>query len=308
MYTGNSAYCYSNSLHICLQAAGMGAVPNVGFLECLTGLPFGSCFISDDDLPLFFPSPARTHPHEGLSRALETLGWTCNLWQGDNATEARVVLESALSNGPVLLGPVDMSFLSYDPNHKNKTGADHFVVVVGMDGDLVTLHDPQFYPYATLPLNELMQAWNATPIGYMEIPYTLRTDFREVTRVARDRQVRRTLDAARMMQTDVCEGPVAYAGATAFKKVVALLEPSPPPALIGFLIHFALPLGARRCIDARQFMAEAGQSGLMTLYDDKAKLYGRAQYYAVAEKWEIVSEIFGALAELEDQLQVFETD
>ncbi len=301
MYTGNSSYCYSNSLHMCLQQAGMKRLPGVSFIECLTGMPFGTCFLNFD-IPMFFPSPAETDPHTGLSRALETLGWTCNLWQGENEEEARIKLEYALREGPVLLGPLDMSFLSYDPNHKSKAGGDHFLVVLDIKDNLVELHDPQFYPYALLPVREMMQAWNASTIGYIDKTYTLRYDFRERNTVSREQLLMTMLDVAQTLQIDVHDGPIAYTGATAFQKASELLQPGPTPDFAGFLTHFVLPIGARRSVDAMQFMMEIGKGELGKLYEDKAKLYGRAQYYAATQKWPKVWGIFGELASVEEQL------
>lgn len=80
-YTGKSEYCYANSLHMCLLAAGFaaGELPEPGFLECLTTLPFGSMYERLEDGPLFFPSPIAMSPDTGLDRALDTLGWSCEL-------------------------------------------------------------------------------------------------------------------------------------------------------------------------------------------------------------------------------------
>ena len=89
-YSGNSAYCYSNCLHMCLAHTGMTPMPSVGLVECMTGMPFGACFLKEDP-PLFFPSPACIDPDIGLSRAVETLGWTCTLWRGNDRDVDRLV-------------------------------------------------------------------------------------------------------------------------------------------------------------------------------------------------------------------------
>jgi hypothetical protein len=301
MYTGNSAYCYSNSLHMCLQHAGMREIPNVGLLECATGMPFGTSFLNFK-MPLFFPNPAKSDPDQGLSQALGTLGWTCELWQGNEAETARAELEVVLRYGPVLLGPVDMSFLRYDPNHTSKQGGDHFVVALSIEDTFVRLHDPQFYPYAVLPINQLMQAWNASTIGYIDKTYTLRHSFREQHRFFNEQVMRATFEVARQLQTDCPDGPVIYGGVAAFDQAVALLEQQPSPDFAGLLVHFALPIGARRSIDAMQFMKQAGKEELSKLYDTKAKLFGRAQYYAATGNWTKVVETFNGLAMAEGQL------
>jgi len=177
-YSGNSAYCYSNSLRMCLQHAGLLHLPEVGLLECLTGMPFGACFLQLD-APQFLPSPADINPDNGLTRALDILGWTCARWQGDDVDSALAALKEALSAGLVLLGPLDMGFLPYDPNHRIKRGGDHFIAVLSLDANRVRVHDPQLYPFAVLPVTDLVRAWNAQDLGYSTCAYTLREDFRE---------------------------------------------------------------------------------------------------------------------------------
>ena len=301
MYTGNSSYCYSNSLHMCLRQAKMHDLPDVSFLECLTGMPFGASFFKFET-PMFFPSPVSTEPDTGLTQALETLGWTCELWQGDDAGEAKAELDKALRYGPVLLGPIDMGFLSYDPNHEGKRGADHFIVVLKVEDDITQLHDPQFYPYVTLPIDELIQAWCADHIGYIDKNYTMRYRFQEQHKMLKKQMFETTLEIAKKLQTDSSKGPIAYGGAAAFEQALNLLEKVPSPAFASLLTHFALPIGAKRSIDAMHFTKEAGNAELASLFDTKANLFGSAQYYAVTEDWAKVTERFVELTEIEKQL------
>lgn len=286
---------------MCLQQAGMSKVPNASLLECFTGMPFGTTFFNFA-VPMFFPNAAQTDPHQGLSQALTTLGWTCELWQGDDATTAKAELEAALRYGPVLLGPIDMSFLRYDPNHENKKGADHFVVVLNIKDEVVQLHDPQFYPYALLPMDELMQAWNADAIGYINKTYTMRHHFREQHKFSHRQILKTAFKIAQKFQMDALAGPVVYGGKAAFNQAVKQLEQSPNPAFIGLLMHFALPIGARRSTDAMQFMKNLGKSELTELYKTKATLFGSAQYYAVTDDWSKVVDLFHKLGAVEENL------
>ena len=300
-YTGNSSYCYSNSLHMCLQDAGMIDLPDASFLECLTGMPFGACFLKLD-MPIFFPSPAKTSPDRGLSQALKTLGWSSEVWRGDDAQTARAKLEAVLKSGPVLLGPIDMGFLKYDPIHKNKGGTDHFVVILSVENDMAQLHDPQFFPFTTLPMDDLMAAWNASSIDYANNAYTMHYGFREERKVSRAEMVKATLEIAQELQADYPEEPFAYGGPSAFRQVLEVLEGTPSPEFAGFLAFFALPIGARRSLDAANFMKEAGEAELAQLYERRAKLFGNAQYYATTQQWSKLTDPFKSLAEVEGQL------
>src|SRR5947209_14948986 len=76
-YIGSGDYCFSNSLHMSLLGSGAPAdsLPSTGFLECLTTLPFGYTYLKEAEL-FFFSGP---NPDLGLTRAIETLGWTCQV-------------------------------------------------------------------------------------------------------------------------------------------------------------------------------------------------------------------------------------
>ena len=299
--SGNSAYCFSNSLHMCLGHAGMAGRPSVSTVECMTGMPFSAAFFQVDP-PLFFPSPATTDPDSGLTRALQTMGWGCELWQSDDESEAQYVLEEAIEEGPVLLGPLDLGYLPFDPNHARKRGSDHYVVALKRAGELVQVHDPQLYPFAVLPMADLMRAWNAKELGYGSSEYTLRRDFRVERGVSREQMLLDTLKAARALSQDTPAGPIAYGGAAAFTMAAETLAAGPPDALAGHLIYFALPLGARRCLDAAGFLAESGRTEAARLTAQKAEVYGRAQYHAVQGDWRQTAVLFEHLAPLESEI------
>ena len=301
-YTGNSHYCYSNSLHMCLKQAGMANLPDVGLLECMTGMPFGALFLQFE-APLFFPSHADLNPHSGLSRALSILGWTCTLWEGDDAESALDALKENLKKGPVLLGPLDLGFLPYDPNHKFKRGGDHFIVILNLDGDRVQVHDPQFYPFAVLPVDDLMRAWDATGLGYATNAYTLRGDFQEERQVTTDEMLEDTLRNARELIHAAPSGPVFFGGSKAFRLAAGVIRNRPPQAFAGMLVHFVLPIGARRCLDAADFMKSTGQTEAAEWMVEKAESYGLAQYYATQEDWKGTEGLFERLAEIEDRIE-----
>jgi hypothetical protein len=63
------------------------------------------------------------------------MGWTCNNHRGDDAASALLAQREAVIHGPVLAGPLNMRYLSYNPNHTALNGADHFVVALGVDDD-----------------------------------------------------------------------------------------------------------------------------------------------------------------------------
>ena len=301
-YTGNGAYCFTNSLHMCLRHAGMASAPDVSLLECTTGMPFGASFLKLPS-PLFFPSPGSgTSPDRGLTRAIETVGWTCEVLRFEEAATAVWALREALDKGPALIGPLDMGYLPYDPIHTHKRGGDHFVVALKMVGDLVQVHDPQLYPFAMLPIADLAQAWNSRHIGYSAAAYTLRCDFRAQRSVSTEQMLAEILSTAREMIASAPAGPVSYGGPQAFTGAAEVLRGNPPDAFTGFLMHFALPLGARRCLDAASFFDRIGKPEAVHLMLGKAEAFGQAQYHAVQKDWKRTAELFDRLSSLEAQV------
>ena len=59
-----------------------------------------------------------------------------------NLPSIREILSKFLLSGPVVLGPLDMGYLTYNPNHIHLYGVDHFVSVYDLDDEFIYFHDP----------------------------------------------------------------------------------------------------------------------------------------------------------------------
>lgn len=302
-YVGNSTYCFTNSLAMCLKHSSDTAIPEVGFIECATLMPFGAMYLDFANAPLFFPNPANTQPDRGLTDAISNLGWTSEIWRGDDPQTALAHLRDALEYGPVLLGPLDMGHLSYDPNAQFKHGGDHFIVALQAEGDLIVVHDPQLYPYATIPAQDLLWAWNGSHLGYVEQPFTMRFGFRAQRQVTRREVIEHTLETARAFARQEFNGPVVYSGRAAFERAATAILGEEMRGLKGLLVNFALPVGARRSLDAAAFVAEVGASDLAESFRTRAERFGRAQFLATQQDWKAVAGAFEELGVLEEQLQ-----
>lgn len=49
-------------------------------------------------------------------------------------------LEQFLRRGSVIVGPLDMGHLNYNPNSINQSGVDHFVSVTNLENDYIYLY------------------------------------------------------------------------------------------------------------------------------------------------------------------------
>jgi hypothetical protein len=299
-YVGSGDYCYAYSLCMSLLGSGVAPdqVPSPGFLECLTTMPFGNAYHKSTKLALF----DGLDPDQGLTRAIEALGWTCQLQRGGDEQEASRRLRTAVQHGPVLLGPLDMGYLTYHANYAFLGGADHFVVVLAVEPDHVLLHDPKGIPYAAFPLDQLLKAWLAERIPYIDEPYTMRAEFHPVERVSRQEMIARTLPLIRENVQRDPGGPEVYSSVRALRMLAETLRAEVPENLAAHLLYFAIPLAIRRNLDAQAFLVEGNQPEAARLLEQQARLLGQAQYPGVKRLWSSVATLIDQVVTLEERL------
>lgn len=96
----------------------------------------------------------------------------------------------------MLAGPVEMGLLPYIPGLGHPIGADHVLVVVGLEGDMVRAQDVQGWPFVTMPMESLLAAWKGDSFVYPVEPYVVRTNFRREHEVDVHIALRRSLPNA----------------------------------------------------------------------------------------------------------------
>ncbi|GHO82412.1 hypothetical protein [Dictyobacter formicarum] len=301
-YIGSGDYCFANSLHMSLLGSGAPpeSLPPTGFLECLTTLPFGYTYFKEAEL-FFFSGP---NPDLGLTRAIETLGWTCTLERGGDEGEALARLCAAVQHGSVLIGPLNMGYLTYNPNHPYLLGADYYIVVLTMEEDHVLVHDPKGFPCIALPVENLLKAWRAEGVDlvYTDEPYTMRTAFRSREASNWKQMIERTLPHIRANLRQELWKPGLYGGVTVLRMLAQTFRTQVPEKLAVHLFYFALPLGLRHKVDAQLFLREANQSEAADLIEEQARLLGQAQYIGVQRSWPEVATLIEQVATLEERL------
>ena len=272
-YVGSGPYCYANSFAMMFG----GDAPSTAAIEFATSSPFGMQLVGGA-LPFF--DPYGWTPEAGFNDALDAMGWTSAVTKGGSAEDALARLKSALSDGPVWVGPVEMGYLRHQPGMRGPIGADHYVVVLAVDNRQVRMHDPQGYPFASLPLDDFLTAWRAETLDYGE-PYTMRTHFRRVREVGEDDIIRASLPAAmRWLSMEhaqhLPEGTVGNDEAA--ELLASMIENGCSDDLRGHLIHFAVRVGARRLADAARCLARVGRADAAQIASDQAVLIGSLQY------------------------------
>ncbi|TDW93102.1 hypothetical protein EV137_0373 [Kribbella pratensis] len=279
-YIGSGSYCYANSL--AMVTGGNSAPPSA--IEVLTGSPYGAQ-IEPSGLPYF--DPPGWNPDLGLDAAVDLLGWTCERSAGGSPDEALDRLRAA--SGPALVGPVDIGLLRHQPWAAGTAiGGDHWVVVLEVTDDVVVMHDPDGFPYATLPIDSFLQAWRAEKLDF-SAPHVLRTHFRRVRDVRVEDAVRASLPAA---VSWLANGD----SAGAVHRLAGMLAAGIDDDLQRHLSTFAVRSGARRLDDAATWLASIGEAEAAVIARDQSTLLGRLQYPLVVGEFSQAAETLRQLA------------
>lgn len=300
-YIGSGPYCYANALAMMLGAD----APSPAVIEFATSSPFGMEIIGGK---LAFFDPYGWSPLEGIEGALKAVGWKATLVVNKDKSEALDRLTQELGKGPVFVGPVEMGYLKYQPGNNGPIGADHYVVVLGLDDGMVELHDPHGHPYATLPVADFMLAWGADNLGYGK-PFTMYTDFQKTEQVTEEEVIRRSIAPGLQwlsMDGEYDMPPASTGNHDAIESLAQMIEKKYSPSLRGHLVYFAVRVGARRVADAATCLARVGYHDAARIMTKQARLIGSLQYPLVRGDTSTAVKILRALApsygELKDSL------
>jgi acyl-CoA synthetase (AMP-forming)/AMP-acid ligase II len=132
--------------------------------EVVTTTPFGVRCVPDDPHRLLVPY---LDPDIGLDRGCQLLGLRVEtLWHGPSeGAAALAVLDGWLRTGPVVLGPLDLGYLSYHEMAETLRGCDHYLVVLGRGGDgQFVVRDPEGFIQVDLGQDTLVRAWAASAV------------------------------------------------------------------------------------------------------------------------------------------------
>ncbi len=300
--TDAAPYCYSNSLSMCLAAAGCDdpGICEPGFLECLSTMPFGRQYLRSTSGSIGTFLPDGSDPDTGVTRALDALGWDCDDAAGGDAVLAVRRLRQAVASGPALLGPIEIGHLGDYPTAGNSPTSGRFMVAIAMEDDTLLVHDPADYQCVVISWEKFCAAWRADGIAYGRGPYPLRHGFRRVRAMSRRAMVQRTIPLVRQNAMRRSDRGVLR-GAEAARCFAEDLRGKVPERVRGHLVWFALPLGERRCRDGSRFLGEAGLPELAGNFDLQARLLGRMQTDAIARRWNSVADAMMRLGDLDER-------
>lgn len=304
IYLGNSAYCYSNSTAMLLASIGENIASSL--IEVVGGVGIGAYALPETNIT--FLSGFSGLPDKAISRALKTLGFDFKEQAKDNPDNPPFEeIREILKTSPVVLGPLDMGYLIYDPDHEYHYGVDHFVLVYDIKGNEAFLHDPVGFPNVSIPLGKLALAWKAEKIQYKEGYYRYWTLPKRVGNPTEEEIYKQSIknfqdiyltgEKYAKLKNRVIDYDAIILMVENIEK--ELLKPSEK----GMLTGFVFPLGARRSSDFSDFFRPYNQE-LSDIKAKQSRQLGTCHTQAVAGNWNEVAKTLKEFAELEKQFKM----
>ena len=293
MYFGDVSLCYSYSLAMALDAYGYDF--KAEFLEAIMVMGNGASIVKEDERhPLIFFDNGM--PDLSISHSLKILGFDYEDFYLKDGTEVDLEeikgkLETFLSNGPVVLGPLDMGHLTYNPNHTIFYGVDHFVTVYALDGQYLYLHDPAGFACMKVAFNDILEAWKAEGIDYKRGAYSMWGNFKKVKSPSQTEIYQET---ARIMKNRYLNGQNGVL--KCYAKAVA--ENGLNTEQKQLHQYFSFKLGAVRNLYLSQFLKDHDPEGAR-LKEELATLFGQAHLSCLKEDYQELSHLLYQIAELD---------
>lgn len=300
-YIGSGPYCFSNSL------AMMTGDHDSSVIQFATCSPFGMQTFG----PMVFFDPYGWEPLQGIAMALEAMGWEAREIIGKDEADARENLTRELAKGPVFVGPVELGWLSYNPIFNGPIESDHYVVVNRLlDNGMLEVHDPQGFPYATIPVDQFMKAWKADTIPYGQ-GWTMRTDFKRVAKYTEEEVIKRSIkNAVACLSGDKGAEmpPGSKMNGDATQILATRIKEDFNGPLKGLLTMFAIRSGARSAADGATCLSKVGYHEAAKLMETQARLIGSLQYTLTrgdkGDAIKVLGELEGVYGKLKTELEV----
>ena len=297
MYFGDVSLCYSYSLAMALDAYGYDF--KAEFLEAIMVMGNGASIVKEDEQhPLVFFDNGM--PDLSISHSLKILGFEYEdfyLKDGAevNLEEIKGKLETFLSNGPVVLGPLDMGHLTYNPNHTILYGVDHFVTVYGIDDQYLYLHDPAGFACMKVTFTDIIEAWKAEDIDYKRGSYSMWGNFKKVKSPSQTEIFQET---ARIMKNRYLNGQSGVL--ECYAKAVA--ENGLNTEQKQLHQHFSFKLAAVRNLYLSKFLKDHDPKGAR-FKEELATLFGQAHLSCLKEDYQELAHLLYRIAEVDGRFK-----
>ena len=293
MYFGDVSLCYSYSLAMALDSYGYDF--KAEFLEAIMVMGNGASIVKEDEQhPLVFFDNGM--PDLSISHSLKILGFDYEDFYLKNGAEVDLEeikrkLETFLFNGPVVLGPLDMGHLTYNPNHTILYGVDHFVTVYDIDDRYLYLHDPDGFACMKVAFNDILEAWKAEAIDYKRGAYSMWGNFKKVKSPSQTEIYQET---ARIMKNRYLNGQSGVL--ECYAKAVAKNGLNTEQKQLHQ--YFSFKLAAVRNLYLSKFLKDHDPEGAR-LKEELATLFGQAHLSCLKEDYQGLARLLYQIAEVD---------
>ena len=297
MYFGDVSLCYSYSLAMALETYGYDF--KAEFLEAIMVMGNGASIVKEDEEhPLVFFDNGM--PDLSISHSLKILGFDYEDFYLKNGLEVDLEeikrkLETFLSNGPVVLGPLDMGHLTYNPNHTILYGVDHFVTVYDIDDQYLHLHDPAGFACMKVAFKDILEAWKAEAIDYKRGAYSMWGNFKKVKSPSQTEIYQET---ARIMKNRYLNGQNGVL--ECYAKAVA--ENGLNTEQKQLHQYFSFKLAAVRNLYLSKFLKDHDPEGAR-LKEELATLFGQAHLSCLKEDYQELAHLLYQIAEVDGRFR-----
>ena len=297
MYFGDVSLCYSYSLAMALDAYGYDF--KADFLEAIMVMGNGASIVKEDEEhPLVFFDNGM--PDLSISHSLKILGFDYeDFYLKDglevDLEEVKGKLETFLSNGPVVLGPLDMGHLNYNPNHTILYGVDHFVTVYDIDDQYLYLHDPAGFACMKVAFKDILEAWKAEAIDYKRGAYSMWGNFKRLKTPSQTEIYQETARIMRRRYLNGQSGVLKY-----YAKAVA--ENGLNTEQKQLHQYFSFKLAAVRNLYLSKFLKDHDPEGA-SLKEELATLFGQAHLSCLKEDYQELSHLLYQITEVDGRFK-----
>lgn len=180
-------------------------------------------------------------------------------------------------------------------------------MVLEVGEQTVLLHDPQGYPYATLPIPDFVGSWRAERVAYMDEPFVQRTGFvreRDIDTSEALRTVPARAIAWLAGRTDRSMPPGTVHGSEAVHSLAEQVGRGLDGEVREMLVEFTVRVGARRLIDAASCLHLLGLHEASKIADEQARIVGALQHPMVGGEDDAVIAGLRRLAPTYDRLRI----
>ena len=297
MYFGDVSLCYTYSLAMALHSYGYDVRPE--FLEAIMAMGNGASIVKEDEKhPLVFFDNGM--PDSSISHSLDILGFTYDEYYikdsyAANLLSIREILSKFLLSGPLVLGPLDMGYLTYNPNHIHLYEADHFVSVYDLDDEFIYFHDPAGFASMKMSFSEFLKAWEAKNIDYKRGSFSMWANFKKIKSPTSKEIYQKTSMLMKQQYERGEENVIArYAKSVADN---GLNEEQKH-----LHQYFSFKLASIRNLYMSNFLKEY-DAVRSEIKENLARLFGQAHLFCIKEDYQKLSEVLYDIAALDSKFR-----